>query len=140
MEFIFQSHCSMDEVLQLLRQLYILCTKESDQMDHTMSSGDHPEGHQSPDLLPEMFMSKKITNKLVQQIQDPLVLSGTLRYKMIPSCSKRSETSDSFSNAVTAVFFLHKNNLKNFANFLTPCFCFIFKVHFQMVCPGFHFL
>ena len=131
----------MDEVLQLLRQLYILCTKESDQMDHTMSSGDHPEGHQAPDLLPEMFMSKKITNKLVQQIQDPLVLSGTLRYKMTPFfCFKRSETSDSFSNAVTAVFFLHKNNLKNFANFLTPCFCFIFKVHFQMVCPGFHFL
>ena len=131
MEFIFQSHCSMDEVLQLLRQLYILCTKESDQMDHTMSSGDHPEGHQSPDLLPEMFMSKKITNKLVQQIQDPLVLSGTLRYKMIPSCSKRSETSDSFSNAMTAVL------LKNFANFLTPV---LFSKYFQMVSPVFHFL
>ena len=142
MEFIFQSHCSMDEVLQLLRQLYILCTKESDQMDHTMSSGDHPEGHQSPDLLPEMFMSKKITNKLVQQIQDPLVLSGTLRYKMTPFfCFKRSETSDSFSNAMTAVLFLHKNNLKNFANFLTLCFRFIFKVRTTFRwCTVFHFL
>ena len=43
----------MDEVLQLVRQLYI-------QMEHGQA---------------DQFLSKKITNKLVTQIQDPLVLS-----------------------------------------------------------------
>merc|ERR1719281_1519336 len=42
----------MDEVLQLVRQLY-LCSNHSNE-----------------------FLSKKITNKLVTQIQDPLVLSS----------------------------------------------------------------
>ena len=51
-----QSHCSMDQVLQLLRQLYILGSNEEDEAT--------------------MFNSKKITNKLVQQIQDPLVLAA----------------------------------------------------------------
>uniref|UniRef100_A0A0K2TN15 E3 ubiquitin-protein ligase n=1 Tax=Lepeophtheirus salmonis TaxID=72036 RepID=A0A0K2TN15_LEPSM len=48
-----KSHCSMDEVLQLLRQLYLI--NES---------------------ISELFYSQKMTNKLVQQIQDPLVLSS----------------------------------------------------------------
>jgi len=47
--------CSMDEVLQLVRQLYI---------------------HLPHGAAPEHFLSKKITNKLVTQIQDPLVLSA----------------------------------------------------------------
>lgn len=47
--------CSMDEVLSLVRQLYI---------------------HQDRDEA-EHFLSKKITNKLVTQIQDPLVLSAS---------------------------------------------------------------
>ena len=55
----------MDEVLQLLRQLYILCTKDNESGDGQSVAADA-----------EMFMSKKITNKLVQQIQDPLVLSA----------------------------------------------------------------
>merc|ERR550519_1592673 len=46
--------CSMDEVLQLVRQLYI-------HMEHGQA---------------DQFLSKKITNKLVTQIQDPLVLSS----------------------------------------------------------------
>ena len=65
----------MDEVLQLLRQLYILCTKDNDAgggSDLTSAS----ESAASSSSSPEMFMSKKITNKLVQQIQDPLVLSA----------------------------------------------------------------
>merc|ERR1719297_126343 len=49
--------CSMDEVLQLVRQLYINTEHSSDQ-------------------LSQEFLSKKITNKLVTQIQDPLVLSA----------------------------------------------------------------
>ena len=44
--------CSMDEVLRLMRRLYI-----------------HLEA--------EHFQGKKITNKLVTQIQDPLVLSAS---------------------------------------------------------------
>ena len=49
--------CSMDEVLQLVRQLYI--------------NTEH-----SSDLHCHEFLSKKITNKLVTQVQDPLVLSS----------------------------------------------------------------
>ena len=47
----------MDEVLQLIRQLYI----------NTEESNDKHSAE---------FLSKKITNKLVTQIQDPLVLSA----------------------------------------------------------------
>ncbi|XP_055709356.1 E3 ubiquitin-protein ligase Ufd4 isoform X3 [Phlebotomus papatasi] len=58
-------HCSVDDVLQLLSQLNAingqLMTIEND------SSGT---------LSGDLFMSKKITNKLLQQIQDPLVLSS----------------------------------------------------------------
>ena len=50
--------CSMDEVLQLIRQLYIATELSSEQ--HSAE-----------------FLSKKITNKLVTQIQDPLVLSSS---------------------------------------------------------------
>ena len=54
-------HCSMDEVLQLLRQMYIIVTAEQE-----VSA-----------LVPaDSYQSKKITNKLVQQIQDSLVLSS----------------------------------------------------------------
>ena len=48
---------SMDEVIQLLRQLFIVTTKN----------------HSVPI---EAFNSKRITNKLVQQIQDSLVLAS----------------------------------------------------------------
>lgn len=58
-----QAQCSMDEVLQLLRQLYIISTS-SERL------------HKSDTIPGETYQSKKITNKLVQQIQDPLVLSA----------------------------------------------------------------
>ena len=48
--------CSMDEVLQLVRQLYV----NTDRRDE----------------YSQEFLSKKITNKLVTQIQDPLMLSS----------------------------------------------------------------
>lgn len=55
-------HCSMDEVLQLLRQMYITGTADQE--------GDGL-------LVPmDSYQSKKVTNKLVQQIQDSLVLSA----------------------------------------------------------------
>ena len=51
------TNCSMDELLQLIRQFYINTEHSSEQ--HSAE-----------------FLSKKITNKLVTQIQDPLVLSA----------------------------------------------------------------
>ena len=64
-----QFQCSMDEVLQLLRQLYILSSGSSSaDPDQTLGSSNV--------LGLEMFHSSKITNKLVQQIQDPLILSA----------------------------------------------------------------
>ena len=81
------SHCSMDEVLQLLRQLYIISTQNPKEntvlhkdalpseagememkMEHERALGMHS--------ITDLFTSQKITNKLVQQIQDPLVLSA----------------------------------------------------------------
>ena len=52
-----QDVCSMDEVLQLLRQLFVNLTK-------------------SRNVPIETFNSKRVTNKLVQQIQDSLVLAS----------------------------------------------------------------
>ena len=57
------TNCSMDELLQLIRQLYINTEHSSEQ--HSAE-----------------FLSKKITNKLVTQIQDPLVLSAA----SLPGC------------------------------------------------------
>uniref|UniRef100_A0A1L8DSR6 E3 ubiquitin-protein ligase n=2 Tax=Nyssomyia neivai TaxID=330878 RepID=A0A1L8DSR6_9DIPT len=58
-------HCSVDDVLQLLSQLNAINGQMtgSDVENASILSGD-------------LFMSKKITNKLLQQIQDPLVLSS----------------------------------------------------------------
>uniref|UniRef100_A0A336LX55 E3 ubiquitin-protein ligase n=1 Tax=Culicoides sonorensis TaxID=179676 RepID=A0A336LX55_CULSO len=57
-------HCSVDDVLQLLAQLNSINIQSLKHNDLDLS------------LNPEMFMSKKVTNKLQQQIQDPLVLSS----------------------------------------------------------------
>ncbi|EDW86666.2 uncharacterized protein Dwil_GK23521 [Drosophila willistoni] len=58
------SLCSVDEILELLTQINSL--------------NQNKLGCESKDcvLPPELFISKKITNKLQQQIQDPLVLSS----------------------------------------------------------------
>lgn len=53
--------CSVDDVLQLLAQI--------NSIDNVLSCDDES-------LTSEIYMSKKITNKLLQQIQDPLVLSS----------------------------------------------------------------
>ncbi|KAE8751942.1 hypothetical protein FOCC_FOCC001419 [Frankliniella occidentalis] len=62
--------CSVEDVLQLLRHLYVICNHPS-QPSSPLSDG---EGETQP--TPELFSSKKITNKVMQQIQDPLVLSS----------------------------------------------------------------
>ncbi|CAM1299094.1 HECTD1 (predicted) [Pycnogonum litorale] len=59
--------CSVEDVLELLRLLYSLS------MESSKDSGSIKE-HMFQ-VSTEQFHSKKITNKLVQQIQDPLVLS-----------------------------------------------------------------
>lgn len=57
-------HCSVDDVLQLLSQL------------NTLNLSAMKHGENDIALSPDQFMSKKVTNKLQQQIQDPLVLSS----------------------------------------------------------------
>lgn len=62
--------CTVEDVLQLLRHLFVISTFRDDAQntaDDMVSDGE---------LSPEEFTSKKITNKLLQQIQDPLVLSS----------------------------------------------------------------
>lgn len=61
------SSCTVEDVLQLLRHLFVITTsKEPDYLLENIM-----------DITPEQFTSKKITNKLLQQIQDPLVLSSS---------------------------------------------------------------
>ncbi|CAG2058398.1 unnamed protein product [Timema podura] len=59
--------CTVEDVLQLLRHLFVISTFPDD------NTADDQEGD---GLTPDEFTSKKITNKLLQQIQDPLVLSS----------------------------------------------------------------
>ncbi|XP_049940581.1 E3 ubiquitin-protein ligase Ufd4 isoform X3 [Schistocerca serialis cubense] len=63
--------CSVDDVLQLLRHLFVISTFKDEEAENENEIEDS-EGH----LAIEEFTSKKITNKLLQQIQDPLVLSS----------------------------------------------------------------
>lgn len=65
---------SVDEVLQLLRLLYNL-SKDAKNEPLTLSQLALNE-HQF-NVSPEEFISKKITNKLVQQVHDPLVLASS---------------------------------------------------------------
>ncbi|XP_034668273.1 E3 ubiquitin-protein ligase Ufd4 [Drosophila subobscura] len=58
--------CSVDDVLELLIRINSLNQSEFDLEGKERSA---------PILADELFVSKKITNKLQQQIQDPLVLS-----------------------------------------------------------------
>lgn len=64
------SNCTVEDVLQLLRHLFVITTTE-EPTDINNFDDDAPE------LTPDQFASKKITNKLLQQIQDPLVLSSS---------------------------------------------------------------
>uniref|UniRef100_A0A182NEF2 E3 ubiquitin-protein ligase n=1 Tax=Anopheles dirus TaxID=7168 RepID=A0A182NEF2_9DIPT len=67
-------YCSVEDVLQLLSQLNSI----NQSLASTPTNNDKnlmPDA-ESHYLNPEVFMSKKITNKLQQQIQDPLVLSS----------------------------------------------------------------
>lgn len=63
--------CSVDDVLQLLAQINSIDNSFIMKKIATESPDAEPR---NPSL--ELYMSKKITNKLLQQIQDPLVLSS----------------------------------------------------------------
>lgn len=66
------SVCSVEDVLQLLRHVYVLSTTHDDGK-HI----DYGELEESTCWVhPDDFTSKKITNKIVQQIQDPLALAA----------------------------------------------------------------
>ncbi|XP_052898367.1 E3 ubiquitin-protein ligase Ufd4 [Anopheles moucheti] len=67
-------YCSVEDVLQLLSQLNSI--NQSLASAPTNNDKNLIPDVESHYLNPEVFMSKKITNKLQQQIQDPLVLSS----------------------------------------------------------------
>uniref|UniRef100_A0A182VUY9 E3 ubiquitin-protein ligase n=1 Tax=Anopheles minimus TaxID=112268 RepID=A0A182VUY9_9DIPT len=69
-----QQYCSVEDVLQLLSQLNSI--NQSLACAQTNNDKNLMPDVESHYLSPEVFMSKKITNKLQQQIQDPLVLSS----------------------------------------------------------------
>lgn len=64
--------CTIDDVLELLSLLNAINAKQPDRLSTTITPENQNENHLSTD----QFLSKKITNKLHQQIQDPLVLSS----------------------------------------------------------------
>ena len=68
-----QPACSVEEVINLLRHLYSLSASNK-QNEDTLISLD--AGIKSFHVAPDEFISKKITNKLTQQLQDPLVLAS----------------------------------------------------------------
>jgi E3 ubiquitin-protein ligase HECTD1 len=68
-----QPACSVEEVINLLRHLYSLSASSKPHEDSIIALEATSKGFNVP--LDE-FISKKITNKLVQQVQDPLVLSS----------------------------------------------------------------
>ncbi|XP_055309566.1 E3 ubiquitin-protein ligase Ufd4 isoform X3 [Sitodiplosis mosellana] len=65
-----RNQCSIDDVLQLLTQMNAIND------DPTSFNTSIPSENPLCELNSDLFLSKKITNKLLQQIQDPLVLSS----------------------------------------------------------------
>ncbi|XP_020287405.1 E3 ubiquitin-protein ligase HECTD1 isoform X2 [Pseudomyrmex gracilis] len=63
--------CTVEDVLQLLRYVFVLGTIRDDG-----ASLEQEESNDATFWLPDDFTSKKITNKIVQQIQDPLALAA----------------------------------------------------------------
>lgn len=68
-----QQHCTVDDVLQLLSQLNAISNTVNSK---TPSLETEIQMSNKYDVNSDIYMSKKITNKLQQQIQDPLVLSS----------------------------------------------------------------
>lgn len=67
--------CTVDDVLELLSQLNAINTKLPDRLSTTITA-ENAAALEDDTPTNDLFLSKKITNKLQQQIQDPLVLSS----------------------------------------------------------------
>ncbi|KAG7213737.1 hypothetical protein KM043_002970 [Ampulex compressa] len=67
--------CTVEDVLQLLRHVYVLSTSRDEGRTPVVAGYEEIE-EDSCWVNPEDFTSKKITNKIVQQIQDPLALAA----------------------------------------------------------------
>lgn len=67
------SNCTVEDVLLLLRHLYVIMTSNSPRK--SIQDLNHLESDWDDTI--DQFNSKKLTNKLLQQIQDPLVLSSS---------------------------------------------------------------
>lgn len=65
-----RNQCSIEDVLQLLSQMNAINDNPAS-LNISM-----PSENPNCELNPDLFLSKKLTNKLQQQIQDPLVLSS----------------------------------------------------------------
>lgn len=66
--------CTVEDILQLLRHVFVLSTIRD---DGRPASLEHEELDDTICWIhPDDFTSKKITNKIVQQIQDPLALAA----------------------------------------------------------------
>ena len=63
--------CSVGDVLLLLRQLYVLSSRPGACLE-----SDEPPKEPTIYISLEEFSSKKVTNKLTQQLSDPLVVSA----------------------------------------------------------------
>lgn len=71
------AQCTVDDVLSLLSQLNAINAKTGSVAAAAGDDDDNTDGDaNATHLAADLFMSKKITNKLQQQIQDPLVLSS----------------------------------------------------------------
>lgn len=72
--------CTVEDVLQLLRHVYVLGTKTGGTDSLNNSRGSHASYDEETEhnnwVHPDDFTSKKITNKISQQIQDPLALAA----------------------------------------------------------------
>ncbi|XP_046415762.1 E3 ubiquitin-protein ligase HECTD1 isoform X1 [Neodiprion fabricii] len=66
------SACTVEDVLQLLRHVFVLSAMREENKDTIMDESSS----ESYWVNPDDFTSKKITNKVVQQIQDPLALAA----------------------------------------------------------------
>lgn len=78
-----RSKCSIDDVLQLLTQMNAIND------DPTSFNTSIPSDNPTCELNPDLFLSKKLTNKLQQQIQDPLVLSS---HSLPPWCENLNQS------------------------------------------------
>ncbi|XP_014233753.1 E3 ubiquitin-protein ligase HECTD1 isoform X8 [Trichogramma pretiosum] len=70
--------CTVEDVLQLLRHVYVLGTSShSNNLNNSRTMHYLEENHVDNTWVhPDDFTSKKITNKIAQQIQDPLALAA----------------------------------------------------------------